>query len=448
MENKSHVSFGSKLGFLAAAVGSAVGLGNIWRFPYELGQNGGFAFLIVYLLCAFLIGWPLMLSEFAIGRMGQANVARAFDNITGTKRWRWVGIMSAICVLLVISFYSVVCGWSLEYVYQAITYQFANQTPLQLSESFTAFTTSTWRPIIWILIFLVINCVIVLGGIQDGIERTAKVLMPCLFVIIVMLCFRSITLPRGMEGLKFLFSPDFSKITPSVILSAMGQAFFSLSLGMGCMLTYGSYISKKAHMGKTAFQVVGMDSLISVLAAMTIFPAVFSMGIDPSKGPELVFITLPNVFNHMPGGYIWGVLFFVLLAIAALTSTISMLEVITAYVSEELKVNRKVTAVVASVLIAILAVCCSLSMGVWSDFTILGYNLFDFFDNFTAKILMPIGGIAVAIFMGWIVDKKRREDELTNNGKRQLKYLKIYTFLLKYVVPIAILAVFADQLIR
>lgn len=448
MKETGRINFGSKLGFLAAAVGSAVGLGNIWRFPYELGQNGGFAFLIVYLLCVFLIGWPLMLSEFAIGRMGQSNVAGSFTKITGTNHWKWIGMLSALSVLLIISFYMVVCGWSLEYIYQAITNQFAGKSPLQLSDTFSNFTSSTWHPLLWLLFFLVINCGIVVGGVQDGIEKTSKFLMPFLFIIIVVLCIRSITLPGGLEGLRFLFSPDFSKITPSVILSAMGQAFFSLSLGMGCMITYGSYISKKAHLGKTAFQVVSMDSLISVLAAMTIFPAVFAMGINPSQGPELVFITLPNVFNHMPGGYVWGILFFILLAIAALTSSISMLEVITAYISEEFRISRKSTAIIASIIIGILSVGCSLSMGVWSDYTILGMNLFDFFDNLTAKILMPIGGIAISIFTGWVLDKQRRENELTNEGQLQLKYLKVYTFLLKYIVPLAILAVFADQLIR
>ena len=283
---------------------------------------------------------------------------------------------------------------------------------------------------------------------QEGIEKTSKVLMPFLFTIIVVLCIRSITLPGGLEGLKFLFTPDFSKITPSVILSAMGQAFFSLSLGMGCMLTYGSYMRKENNLGKTAFQVVGMDSLISVLCAMTIFPAVFALGIDPSKGPELVFITLPNVFNHIPGGYFWGILFFILLAIAALTSTISMLEVITAYVSEQWNINRKATAIGTTLVIMLLAIGCSLSLGVWSDFTILGFKLFDFFDNFTAKILMPIGGVAISIFFGWVVDRKSREAELTNGGALQLKYLKLYTFLLKYIVPLAILAVFIDQLLR
>lgn len=448
MEKTNRVSFGSKLGFLAAAVGSAVGLGNIWRFPYELGQNGGFAFLIVYLFCAFLIGWPLMLSEFAVGRMGQSNVAGTFIKITGTRRWSWIGVMGAVCVLLVIGFYAVVCGWSLEYIYQAISNQFSGQTPQGLSESFTIFTTGTWRPILWLVIFLIINCAIVVGGVQEGIEKTSKVLMPFLFTIIVVLCIRSITLPGGLEGLKFLFTPDFSKITPSVILSAMGQAFFSLSLGMGCMLTYGSYMRKENNLGKTAFQVVGMDSLISVLCAMTIFPAVFALGIDPSKGPELVFITLPNVFNHIPGGYFWGILFFILLAIAALTSTISMLEVITAYVSEQWNINRKATAIGTTLVIMLLAIGCSLSLGVWSDFTILGFNLFDFFDNFTAKILMPIGGVAISIFFGWVVDRKSREAELTNGGVLQLKYLKLYTFLLKYIVPLAILAVFIDQLLR
>lgn len=447
MSQKQRVNFGSRLGVLAAAAGSAIGLGNIWRFPYELGQNGGFAFLIVYLLCALMIGWPLMLSEFTLGRMGQSNVAGSFRSITHVKHWQWIGVMGVGCALLIMGFYSVVCGWTLEYVYQAVTDGFSGKTPTDLSQAFTAFSSNTARPILWMLLFLFVNCSIVLAGVQKGIERSAKMLMPFLFLILIVLCVRSVTLPGGMEGLKFLFAPDFSKITPSVILSAMGQAFFSLSLGMGCMVTYGSYISKQANLERTALEVTGLDTLMAILCAVTIFPAVFAMGIDPSQGPELVFITLPTVFNQMPGGYLWAILFFLLLSIAALTSTISLLEVITAYISEELRWSRKLTAIVVSLLIALLGVACSLSMGVWSEFRVFGLNLFDLFDKFTSYILMPLGGIGISLFMGWHVDRKRLELELSNEGTLKLKYIKVYVFLLKYVTPLAILLVFINQIV-
>lgn len=441
----ARTNFGSKLGIIAAAAGSAVGLGNIWRFPYELGQQGGGAFLLVYLLCVLLLGLPIMLSELLIGRMGQSNVTGAFRSI-GHPRWRFIGYAGVLCSFLIMGFYCVVAGWTIEYIWQAITNQFADKSTADLAAAFADFSTRPIRPIMWMFLFVAITCYVILAGVQNGIEKSAKILMPILFVLLLVLCMRSLTLPGGMEGLAFLFRPDFSKITPEVVLSAMGQAFFSLSLGMGCMITYGSYIDKKNNLEHTALQVTGLDTLVAILAAIAIFPAVFALGINPAQGPELVFITLPNVFAHIPGGYIWAIAFFVLLSIAALTSTISLLEVITAFMNEEWKLSRRKAAIIASCIIAVLGVFASLSLGLLKDYTIAGMSFFDLLDNFTAKFLMPIGGLAIAVFCGWVLDKKRIEAELSNEGKLKLKYLKVFAFLLKYITPLAILAIFIDQL--
>lgn len=441
----ARTNFGSKLGIIAAAAGSAVGLGNIWRFPYELGQQGGGAFLLVYILCVLLLGLPIMLAELLIGRMGQHNVTGAFRSI-GHPRWRFIGYAGVLCSFLIMGFYCVVAGWTIEYIWQAITNQFADKSTADLAAAFADFSTRPIRPIIWMVLFVGITCYVVLAGVQNGIEKSAKILMPVLFVLLLVLCLRSLTLPGGLEGVAFLFQPDFSKITPEVVLSAMGQAFFSLSLGMGCMITYGSYINKKNNLEHTALQVTGLDTLVAVLAAIAIFPAVFALGINPAQGPELVFITLPNVFAHIPGGYIWAIAFFVLLSIAALTSTISLLEVITAFMNEEWKLPRRKAAIIASCIIAVLGVFASLSLGLLKDYTIAGMSFFDLLDNFTAKFLMPIGGLAIAVFCGWVLDRKRMEAELSNNGQLKLKYIKVFAFLLKYITPLAILAIFIDQL--
>ncbi len=442
----ARTNFGSKIGVVAAAAGSAVGLGNIWRFPYELGQQGGGAFLLVYLLCVLLLGLPIMLAEMLIGRMGQHNVAGAFRSI-GHPGWRVIGYAGVLCSFLIMGFYCVVSGWTVEYVWQAVGNQFAERSAADLAAAFTNFSTRPIRPLVWMVMFVGITGYVVLAGVQNGIEKCAKLLMPVLFVLLLMLCLRSLTLPRGMEGLAFLFRPDFSKITTDVVLSAMGQAFFSLSLGMGCMITYGSYIDKKTNLEHTVLQVTGLDTLVAILAAVAIFPAVFALGIDPAQGPELVFIILPNVFAHIPGGYVWAIAFFVLLSIAALTSTISLLEVSTAFMSEEWKLSRRKAVILACCIIAVLGVFASLSLGLLKGYTIAGLSFFDLLDNFTAKFLMPIGGLAISVFCGWVLDRKRVEAELSNGGRIKLKYLKVFVFLLKYLTPLAILAVFIDQLV-
>ena len=305
----SRSNFGSKFGTVATAAGSAVGLGNIWKFPYEAGQNGGGAFLLIYILCVLLFGLPIMISEFAIGRRARANVAGAFRKLSGTRSWGIVGLLGVITAFLILGFYFVVAGWSLEYVYQAASNAFVGKTPTDLSQAFVNFSTDTFQPLFWTVIFICANAFVLLAGVEKGIERISKILMPFLVLILILLSIRAITMPNGSAGLQFFFAPDFSKITPNVILSALGQAFFSLSLGMGCMVTYGSYIRKDNNLTKTALHVISVDTLIAILAGVAIFPAVFSLGINPAQGPELVFITLPNVFTHMAGGYIWAILF-------------------------------------------------------------------------------------------------------------------------------------------
>lgn len=438
MSVKERINFGSKLGVVAAAAGSAVGLGNIWRFPYELGQYGGGAFLIIYLLFVVVLGMPIMLSEFVIGRMGQANAAGSFKKLAKNPNWRFVGVMGVVASFLIMGFYVVVSGWTLEYVIQALGNQFSHRDTATLSQVFTDFSTGTYRPIMWMIIFMTLTAGIVLAGVQKGIENSAKFMMPLLLLLIIALGVRSVTLPGGIDGLKFLFQPDFSKINSAVVLSAMGQAFFSLSLGMGCMITYGSYISKKNHLSHTVVEVTLLDTLIAILASVAIFPAVFSLGINPAQGPELVFITLPNVFAHMPGGFIWAILFFVLLSLAALTSTISLLEVIVAYFVEEFKMGRAKIVVLASVGIIVLGVFSSLSLGPLKDFQIFGMGFFALLDNFTSKILMPVGGLFIAVFVGWKLDKQEILKELSTNGQFKTGYFTIFLFLIRYIAPIGI----------
>ena len=437
--------FGSRLGVIAAAAGSAVGLGNIWRFPYEVGENGGGAFLIVYFSCILLVGFPIMLSELTLGRIGQSNVTGAFRNMRH-KSWSFVGYIGVICSLLIMGFYTVVAGWTMEYIYQSICNNFVGKSSEALTQTFTDFSTQTVRPILWAFVSIGITCIVILRGVKKGIETTSKLLMPLLLVMIVALGVRSITLPNGMEGLRFLFHADFSKITSDVILSAMGQAFFSLSLGMGCMITYGSYIQKNNNLMHTALEVTGIDTLIATLAAIAIFPAVFAMGISPVQGPQLVFVTLPNIFSLIAGGYFWAILFFGLLTIAALTSTISLLEVATAFFSEEFKMTRRKAAILCSAIIAMLSVFASLSIGVWSDVKVFGLSFFDLFDTITAKYLMPVGGLLISVFAGWVLDKRTIVDELSSGKSKSKFLLRVYIFVLKYIIPIAIVSIFLNEL--
>ena len=446
MSKENRINFSSKIAVVAAAAGSAVGLGNIWRFPYELGQYGGAAFLILYILFVVLLGIPIMLSEFAIGRSGQSDAVGSFRKIDPRGKWWLIGVMGVMSAFLIMGFYSVVSGWTLEYIYQAVTNQFAGKDAATLATGFSDFSSDTARPLMWTVLFMLISAGIILLGVKDGIERSTKFLMPLLLVIIVALGIRSVTLPGGVEGLRFLFQPDFSKITSGVVLSAMGQAFFSLSLGMGCMITYGSYVSKKNNLTHTVVEVTVLDTLVAVLAAIAIFPAAFSMGINPGQGPELVFITLPNVFANLPGGQFWAILFFVLLTVAALTSIISLMEVVVAYVTEEFNMKRVPVTIIVTVAILFFSVLSSLSFGSWKDVTVFGMTFFNLFDNITSKVLMPLGGLLISLFAGWVMPVKLLRAEISNEGQFKLKLFNVYLFLIRYIAPLGILMVLLNQI--
>lgn len=446
MTHTKRATFGSKIGVILATVGCAVGLGNIWRFPYMLGENGGAAFLLVYISCILFLGIPVMITEFFIGRYSRKNAAGAFKVMAPGTKWSVIGYNGVAAAFLILGYYAVVSGWTLEYIVQAFSGSLEGKNATDFADEFTAFSTGVFRPILWTVVFIALTHIIIVSGVKEGIERASKVMMPVLFLILIALCVRSITLPGASEGLTFLFNPDFSKIDSSVVLSAMGQAFFSLSIGMGCLITYASYFGKQTNLQTTALQVTILDTLVAVLAGVMIFPAVFSFGIEPTTGPELVFITLPNVFEQLPFGNIWSFVFFVLLALAALTSTISLHEVSTAYVHEEYHVSRKKAAIIVSVGVTIVGILCSLSMGVLSSYTLFGLNFFNLLDFVTAKIMLPLGGMMICIFTAKRVDKLLLKEEVTNHGTIRFYFFNTYAFFVKYIAPIAIGLIFLNEL--
>lgn len=446
MTHTKRATFGSKIGVILATVGCAVGLGNIWRFPYMLGENGGAAFLLVYISCILFLGIPVMITEFFIGRYSRKNAAGAFKVMAPGTKWSVIGYNGVAAAFLILGYYAVVSGWTLEYIVQAFSGSLEGKNATDFADEFTAFSTGVFRPILWTVVFIALTHIIIVSGVKEGIERASKVMMPMLFLILIALCIRSITLPGASEGLTFLFNPDFSKIDSSVVLSAMGQAFFSLSIGMGCLITYASYFGKQTNLQTTALQVTILDTLVAVLAGVMIFPAVFSFGIEPTTGPELVFITLPNVFEQLPFGNIWSFVFFVLLALAALTSTISLHEVSTAYVHEEYHVSRKKAAIIVSVGVTIVGILCSLSMGVLSSYTLFGLNFFNLLDFVTAKIMLPLGGMMICIFTAKRVDKLLLKEEVTNHGTIRFYFFSTYVFFVKYIAPIGIGLIFFNEL--
>lgn len=451
MTKKERGNFGSKLGVILASAGSAVGLGNIWRFPYETGNHGGAAFILIYLGCILLLGLPIMIAEFLIGRHSQANTARAYQILAPGTQWRWVGRMGVLAGFLILGYYSVVAGWTLEYIFEAVSNSFAGKTPAEFISSFQSFSSNPWRPALWLTLFLLATHFIIVKGVEKGIEKSSKIMMPTLFIIILILVGCSVTLPGAGKGIEFLLKPDFSKVDGNVFLGAMGQAFFSLSLGMGCLCTYASYFSKNTNLTRTAFSVGIIDTFVAVLAGFIIFPAAFSVGIQPDAGPSLIFITLPNVFQQAFSGipilaYIFSVMFYVLLALAALTSTISLHEVVTAYLHEEFNFTRGKAARLVTTGCILLGILCSLSLGVTKEFTIFRLGMFDLFDFVTAKLMLPLGGLLISIFTGWYLDKKLVWSEITNNGTLKVPTYKLIIFILKYVAPIAISVIFINEL--
>ena len=451
MTKNDRANFGSKLGVILASAGSAVGLGNIWRFPYETGNHGGAAFILIYLACVLILGIPIMVSEFLIGRHSRANTAGAYQKLAPGTHWRWVGRMGVLAGFLILSYYSVVAGWTLEFIGEAVTDNFAGKTAADYINTFNSFSSNPWRPVIWLVLFLLSTHFIIVKGVEKGIEKSSKIMMPTLFIIILILVGCSVTLPGAGKGIEFLLKPDFSKVDGNVFLGAMGQAFFSLSLGMGCLCTYASYFSKNTNLTRTAFSVGIIDTFVAVLAGFIIFPAAFSVGIQPDAGPSLIFITLPNVFQQAFSGipilaYIFSVMFYVLLALAALTSTISLHEVVTAYLHEEFNFTRGKAARLVTTGCILLGILCSLSLGVTKEFTIFGLGMFDLFDFVTAKLMLPLGGLLISIFTGWYLDKKLVWSEITNNGTLKVPTYKLIIFILKYVAPIAISVIFINEL--
>lgn len=437
-------SFGSKFGIIAAAAGSAIGLGNIWRFPYVAGENGGAAFLLIYILFILAIGIPVMLSEFIIGRNTQRNPFGAFRMLTPKRPWFIVGIMGILAAFFILGFYGAVGGWTMEYLYKSVTNQFAGKSADEIGGLLDSFFGSSFRPVFWQLMFMGITVLIVMAGVEKGIEKYTKILMPLLLVILILIVVRSVTLPNAGEGLNFLFKPDFSKINAEVIFSAMGQAFFSLSIGMGTLITYGSYINKKDNLGNSAVIVSFSDTFIAILAGVAIFPAVFAFNIEPQDGPGLVFKALPNIFQQMAGGYFFSILFFLLLTVAALTSSISVLEVVVAFIVEQLNIRRKPASVIGGLLTSALGVLCALSFGRLSSFTVFNLTVFDLLEFIATKILLPLGGFFIVIFLGWVFGRQRTYQEISNNGSLKAIYIKVYMVLVRYLAPIAILIVFLD----
>lgn len=450
MQTTGRGNFGSRLGVILASAGSAVGLGNIWRFPTEVGRNGGAAFILVYLCCVFLLALPVMISEFIVGRSSRSNTVGAYRTLAPGKPWVVAGFMGVLGGILVLSFYSVVAGWTLHYTIQSFGLKLMGNQ--DFGEVFNTFVTNPWKPLVYQFVFLLLTHFVVARGVESGIERFSKVMMPVLLVIILLLSCFSLTLPGARDGLVFLLKPDFSKVTTKIVLSAMGQAFFSLSVGIGCLATYASYFKRETRLVNSALSVCAIDSMVAILSGFIIFPAAFSVaGVQVDSGPGLVYITLPHVFNmvfeNIPFiGYLFSGLFYILLLLAALTSTISMHEIATAFFRENYKLSRRVSATVVTLICLLLGTACCLSFGPWSEVKIWGMGFFDLFDFLTAKFMMPLGGILITMFVEWYLDRKLVVDELTNGGTLKVRGLGFLLFLVRWVAPIGVGIVFLNEL--
>lgn len=443
--NSGRAVFNTKFGAIATTVGSAVGLGNIWRFPYEAGIHGGGAFMICYLCFVFLIGVPLLCAEFCMGRGTRSNIFGAYRSLGGKRISHIAGPLGILASLLILSFYSVVAGWTVEYCLSSLTgaLDFSNR---EAGHGQFVNLTTGWRPLIWTVVFLLTNFLILVSGVTKGIERASNVLMPLLFLLLVAFCVNSFFLPGFEDGIRFLFTPDFSKITSGVLLGAMGQAFFSLSLGLGCMMTYASYFSEKNRLGKTAATTAILDSAVAILAGVIIFPAVFSFNISPEAGPTLVFEVLPYIFNRLPGGMVWSTLFFLLLFLASLTSTVSMSEISITYFCEEKRMSRKRATILSTAIALAGGLLCALSFGAMSDVTIFGMTFFNLFDYLSSNICLPAGGFICSLFAGWWVSRKFISDQLTDHGRYGFGMTGAFIFCLRWLCPAAIFLIFLNSI--
>lgn len=448
--SRERASFGSKIGMILATAGGAVGLGNVWRFPYMVGQNGGAAFIIVYVACVLLLGIPCMVSEFIIGRHGAANTYRAYSEVGNGRPWKFVGLLGVMTGVLITGYYAVVSGWCLQYVYASALGQLRGDTSF-VKSYFQSFSTDPVRPVFWLVAILLLAHYVIIHGIRGGIEKASKVLMPALFILLLVIVVASCMLPDAGKGIDFLFKPDFSKFDRGVFLGALGQSFYSLSIAMGCICTYASYYSRQTNLLGSAVQISFIDTMVAILAGLMIFPAAFSVGINPGSGASLVFLTLPNVFNQafagMPLlGWVVSLMFYLLLSLAALTSLISLHEVGTAFFYEELHISRRKGAAIVTASTMAVGVLCSLSLGAWSCLHIAGRSLFDVFDFVTGQIFLPVGGFLTCVFLGWFVPKKMVKDEFTNWGTLSSHLFPVFLFLVRFVCPVAILCIFMHQL--
>ena len=450
MKDSERGSFSGKVAIVLATAGSAVGLGNVWRFPYTAGENGGAAFIAVYFACILLLGIPGMLSEFIVGRHGGSNAARSYDKMSKGFSWKMVGYLGILTSTIILGFYAVVAGWCLQYLFASLLGQL-NGSAEEVKNYFTAFSSDPLKPVLWGVGFVLITHLVVVRGVRSGIERASKLLMPVLLLLLVIIVIASCLLPGAMEGVKFLLKPDFSKITADMILEALGQAFFSLSLGTACLCTYASYYSKETNLLNAAGQIALLDTLIAILSGLMIFPAAASVGVSPDSGPSLIFITLPNVFAQafsvIPAvGYIIGIMFYALLVFAALTSTISMHEIGTAFFTEEFHLPRRKSAWVLTAVASVICIFCSLSVGAYEGIKVMGLALMDFCDQLTANFMLPLGGMLTCLFVGWYVPKALVKEEFTNQGTIYSSYFKLYLFAVRFLCPICIALVFLHQL--
>ena len=442
-------NFKNTLGVILATAGSAVGLGNVWRFPYMTGQNGGASYIVIYILCVLLLGIPCMISEFIIGRHSASNTARAYNKM-GNRWWGIIGMLSVSTGFLITCYYVIVSGWCLQYMYATVLGELHGDAAYFISY-FSDFSSNPWKPLLWVAVFMGITHWVIIHGVRGGIERASKVLMPALFILLLVIVVASCMLPGAERGISFLLKPDFSKIDGSVCLNAMGQSFYSLSIGMGCICTYASYFSRRTNLSQSAIQISVIDCLVAILAGLMIFPAAFSVGVQPDSGPSLIYITLPNVFQQAFSavpfvGTIVSFAFYALMSLAALTSMISLHEVSTAFFQEEMHISRKRSATIVSVSTSVIAIFCSLSLAGVDWLVIGGKSLFDWFDFVTGQLFLPIVGFFACLFIGWYVPKDIVRDEFTNWGTLRSPLYPVFFVCVRFVCPTGILLVFLNQL--
>lgn len=447
--------FASKIGMIAATVGSAVGLGNVWRFPAEVQQGGGAAFLLIYIGCVVLLGIPVMLSEFALGRAGRSDAVGSMRNIGASRRWSSVGGWAIAASYIILCFYMVVAGWTFEYLLQSISGGLFE--PVSASETLNghytvkmeSFISESVNPLINTYMMIAINIIVLIAGVRKGIERLANIAMPLLFVILAIFVCVSLSLPDSMQGVEYFLRPDFSKVTPGVVISALGQAFFSLSLGMGILITYAGYFPKDSRLMRTAVTVSLLDLLVAVMMGLIIFPAVTSFGLggESIRGATLVFVTLPEVFSQMPATQLWAILFFLLLTVAALTSTISIAEVSVAFICDRFGIRRWKSCLIVLMPLFVFSSMCSLSMGPWSHITICGHSIFEFLDNVATNIMLPTASIGLCIYMGWIAPRHLFMSQLTNDGSLRSPVYPAVIAIVRYAAPLLIATILISSFI-